>query len=314
MSSTPERIEEEALSSFDSSTYYPAKIGEVIGNEYTVKVKLGFGRDSTTWLCSDQRYTSFASASGDSTDGVFPRKQFKVLKVLTARDGDSREAKVFKHLRIQSHGSRKPGRYCVRRPEDIFTISASSTQHHQCFVFEPLGPTLSEFIRRRHLQSLELEEVKWLTTYFLHALDFLHEHNVVHSGTLTVQVLLGCILTSRVDLKLDNIQLILPYDEEKFLASFVAAETNDSSFVKHTSDEMPIYKSREMILEQILPTPPVLCDLGAAKIGNPPHNELVQALPYRAPEVFLGAGWDSKIDIWTIGALVGGSPCVQESN
>lgn len=65
---------------------------------------------------------------------------------------------------------------------------------------------------------------------------------------------------------------------------------------------MPLYRSREMRQDEL--TYPILCDLGSAKLGLPPHTGTAQALPYRAPEVLLGASWDSKIDIWSLGVLV----------
>ncbi|KXT07398.1 hypothetical protein AC578_417 [Pseudocercospora eumusae] len=266
MSSIPDRIDEETLSGYNPSNYYPVKLGEVIRNMYTVKVKLGFGRNSTTWLCTDQN------------------NSFKVLKLSTAGDGGLRETSVFKHLRSRSAGSKKQGRYCVRRSEDIFTIPANGNSH-QCFIFEPLGPSLLDFASNRISRCFHIEEVRWMAIYFLHAVDFLHSHHVVHT-----------------DIKLDNIQLTLPSNEDEFLTSFVAAETDNPSFVKVTTNGSPIYMSREMSQDEL--TFPILCDLGSAKIGEPPHNDIVQALPYRAPEVILGASWDFKIDIWSLGVLI----------
>ena len=49
---------------------------------------------------------------------------------------------------------------------------------------------------------------------------------------------------------------------------------------------------------------PVLCDLGSAFPDDQTYDGKVQALPYRAPEIILGAEWDHKIDIWNFGVLV----------
>lgn len=109
-------------------------------------------------------------------------------------------------------------------------------------------------------------------------------------------------LTPRVDIKLDNIQLTLPENEVEILNSFVAAETVEPSFVRFASDGRPLYKSREMSQSEL--TFPILCDLGSAKLGTPPHKGIVQALPYRAPEIILGASWGFEIDVWNLGVLV----------
>ncbi|CAK1360313.1 unnamed protein product [Cercospora beticola] len=271
ISSSPTWIEEETLAGYKSSKYYPVKIGETIQDTYKIRVKLGYGRHSTTWLCTDLQ------------------NSFKVLKILTANDGVSREAQVLKHVRDSATESQSPGKYCVRRAEDIFVIPGKKGNRHQCFVFEPLGPNLLESASQRKRTSrngFHIDEVRWMTVYFVHALDFLHQHGVVHT-----------------DLKLDNIQLTLPDNEKEILDAFVsAAEAENPSTIRTNADGAPVYTSRQMFQDEL--TFPILCDLGSAKLGKPPHEGLVQALPYRAPEVMLGASWDSKIDIWSLGVLI----------
>ncbi|RSL83532.1 hypothetical protein CEP52_016693 [Fusarium oligoseptatum] len=54
--------------------------------------------------------------------------------------------------------------------------------------------------------------------------------------------------------------------------------------------------------------PAVITDFGAARLGNPEKDEKhtgdVMPGPYRAPEVIMGAEWDSKIDMWSLGVMV----------
>ncbi|KAL9529986.1 hypothetical protein SMMN14_06331 [Sphaerulina musiva] len=61
-------IDEECLSGYRPSSYYPVKPGDIINQSYAVKVQLGFGRSSTTWFCTDQD------------------QKFKALKISTASD------------------------------------------------------------------------------------------------------------------------------------------------------------------------------------------------------------------------------------
>lgn len=49
-------IDEETLSDYDSSRYSPIEPGSTLDQSYTVMVKLGNGRTSTTWLCKDHKY------------------------------------------------------------------------------------------------------------------------------------------------------------------------------------------------------------------------------------------------------------------
>ena len=52
--------------------------------------------------------------------------------------------------------------------------------------------------------------------------------------------------------------------------------------------------------------PLVISDFGAAVIGQPGQKYTGDVMPgvYRAPEIVLGMEWDSKIDIWSVGAMV----------
>lgn len=69
-----------------------------------------------------------------------------------------------------------------------------------------------------------------------------------------------------------------------------------------------IYNSRPMPFSA---GPPVLCDLGEARVGNKKHRGDIMPGIYRAPEVVLGMDWDSKVDIWAVGVMVS-APCATE--
>lgn len=48
-----EKIEEEENPSYNPENYYPVYIGEVFSSRYQIVSKLGFGINSTVWLCRD---------------------------------------------------------------------------------------------------------------------------------------------------------------------------------------------------------------------------------------------------------------------
>lgn len=50
-----QRIEEETINHYEALQYHPVHIGQVFHNRYKVAVKLGFGGNSTVWLCHDKR-------------------------------------------------------------------------------------------------------------------------------------------------------------------------------------------------------------------------------------------------------------------
>jgi hypothetical protein len=52
------KVEEETLPTYDAKAFYPGRLGEVIGDQYQVIAKLGYGTSSTVWLSHDLQYVS----------------------------------------------------------------------------------------------------------------------------------------------------------------------------------------------------------------------------------------------------------------
>ncbi|EFY85852.1 protein kinase-like protein [Metarhizium acridum CQMa 102] len=104
-----------------------------------------------------------------------------------------------------------------------------------------------------------------------HGLDFLHQANVVHTGSPDASIFQ----------KIEQTELEHP------------------SARKALSDRT-IYVSQPMPITAGLPT---LCDFGAARIGETHFGDVMPGV-YRAPEVIMGMEWGSKIDIWSIGVMI----------
>lgn len=53
--SLSQKVEEETMPDYVPSRYYPARIGEILKEQYQIVGKLGFGASSTVWLARDMK-------------------------------------------------------------------------------------------------------------------------------------------------------------------------------------------------------------------------------------------------------------------
>jgi len=73
------------------------------------------------------------------------------------------------------------GSNLIRQPERIFDLVRKGKTYN-CFVFEPLGPSLLEFVSRPTNKPLGVRRVRLTATLLLHSLDFLHKNGIAHTG------------------------------------------------------------------------------------------------------------------------------------
>lgn len=108
---------------------------------------------------------------------------YKTLKVGICRKSEDGEVRVLNYLKELK--SSHTGRYCVRRPEDSFEIKTSDGYHY-CLIYDPLGQSLLEHVKRQRNMTLDMNTVRWIVTYVLTAVDYLHICGMVHTGKHSV--------------------------------------------------------------------------------------------------------------------------------
>ncbi|ATY65908.1 kinase-like domain [Cordyceps militaris] len=158
---------------------------------------------------------------------------------------------------------------------------------HVCLVFNVLGHHLDFQAAKYEDGRLPVKAVKEIVRQLLTGLDFLHrECGIIHT-----------------DLKPTNILLEL--------------ETPNDTISEYLESVPPRLIGRQngaiAPLREVITTPLVtdmaslhvrIIDFGVASWRENHLSDLIQSLALRAPEVTIGAPWDTGVDIWSLGCLV----------
>ncbi|XP_072954304.1 serine/threonine-protein kinase AFC1-like isoform X2 [Typha angustifolia] len=144
-------------------------------------------------------------------------------------------------------------------------------RNHICIVFEKLGPSLYDFLRKNSYRSFPIDLVRELGRQILESVAFMHDLRLIHT-----------------DLKPENILLVssdyIRVPDYKFLSRSV----KDGSFFKNLPKSSAIK----------------LIDFGSTTFEHQDHSYVVSTRHYRAPEVILGLGWNYPCDLWSVGCIL----------
>jgi serine/threonine-protein kinase SRPK3 len=61
-------FEEECLPHYNHNQFYPVRVGQYLSSRYKVMGKLGYGSDSTVWLCRNIGYAEDDSSNSAGTN------------------------------------------------------------------------------------------------------------------------------------------------------------------------------------------------------------------------------------------------------
>ncbi|KZT58237.1 kinase-like protein [Calocera cornea HHB12733] len=286
---------EEALDRYCEGGYHPVTIGdEFKDGRYTVLRKLGWGRYSTIWLAKDNEKDAYVS-----------------LKLLTS-EWTPRESLLSEasFLRAASTAApTHPGYPHVLTLLDEFRFKGPNGTHI-VLVTDVLGEDLVRVRRRYESGRLPVGVVKQVAKQVLLGLQYLHED----------------VGLTHTDLKPDNILIALPTPDagdpsaapcavsNKFITQCLSVLKPQSDTVTAPSGEtVPISVSQALPIFAMrketnggapLEINVKIVDLGVANWNDAHWADTIQNPGMRAPEVILGAGWDTKADIWSAGCMV----------
>ncbi|ESO06815.1 hypothetical protein HELRODRAFT_98767 [Helobdella robusta] len=166
------------------------------------------------------------------------------------------EAKIIEKMQKIDDG---PNNLCIR------VLDWFDYYGHFCIVFDMLGHSIYEFMRRNNFQPFIMSDVQKISYRLCGAVKFCHDQGLAHT-----------------DLKPENILFV----SSKF--NFTTVETCH----------------KRGAFRQICDSDIRLIDFGSAVFEEDHSKGLVSTRHYRAPEVILELGWSFPCDVWSVGCII----------
>ncbi|KAI9191289.1 hypothetical protein LWI28_006466 [Acer negundo] len=229
----------------DREGHYVYNLGENLTTRYKILSKMGEGTFGQVLECWDRQTREYVA--------------IKVIRSIRKyRDAAMIEIDVLQHLAKNDKGC--SGCVQIRNWFDY--------RNHICIVFEKLGPSLFDFLKRNKYCPFPVDLVREFGRQLLESVAYMHDLCLIHT-----------------DLKPENILLV------------------SSECIK-----LPGYKrisSDEMSFRCLPKSSAIkLIDFGSTAFDNQNHSSIVSTRHYRAPEVILGLGWSYPCDLWSIGCIL----------
>ncbi|KAG6287050.1 hypothetical protein E4U46_004381 [Claviceps purpurea] len=252
--------------------YHPVSLGDTFDSKrYTILRKLGYGLYSTVWLARDSKC-----------------QRFVALKVLRAdcygRPHHAFEREVLEKIREVSRESSHEGPNYLSPLLDQFTHRGPNGDH-VCLTFDVLGHDLYIEAATYKGGRLPVKAVKEIVRQLLMGLDFLHRKcGVIHTDLKSTNILLDLQITN--DAVSEYLECIPPRTTDGQNGAILPLQ----EIITTASEKASLHVR--------------IIDFGVASWRNKHLGEVIQPLALRAPEVTLGASWDTGVDIWNLGCLV----------
>ncbi|XP_027354901.1 serine/threonine-protein kinase AFC2 isoform X1 [Abrus precatorius] len=230
----------------DKDGHYMFELGENLTSRYKIHSKMGEGTFGQVLECWDRE-----------------RKEMVAIKIVRGikkyREAAMIEIEVLQQLGKHDKGSNR----CVQ------IRNWFDYRNHICIVFEKLGPSLYDFLRKNNYRSFPIDLVREIGWQLLECVAFMHDLRMIHT-----------------DLKPENILLVSP--EYLKIPDYKSSSRSPSSFFKRVPKSSAIK----------------VIDFGSTTYERQDQNYIVSTRHYRAPEVILGLGWSYPCDVWSVGCIL----------
>lgn len=304
--------------------YHPVYVGEIYNNRYRVVHKLGWGYFSTVWLVWDYTTEKFFAMKVQKSaehyrDAAFD--EIKLLSQIMAGDPD--------------------GQMCCARMIDSFEHKGPHGLH-VVMVFEILGENLLKLIERYENRGIPIPIVKSIARQMLIGLHHIHSINILHTDIKPENVLLSqpkhkifrLMRKFKPPKRGEQHTPLLEKDLSMMTKSQRRRYHAKLRKMKHFGHEPPPGtgkdadpKAKPKCIQQD-EDPPVVADSDSEGSETDPEWEVnrfhnvcladfgngcwtyrqftdeVQTRQYRSPEVILGDGYSTPIDLWSTACMI----------
>ncbi|KAH6618304.1 kinase-like domain-containing protein [Chaetomium sp. MPI-SDFR-AT-0129] len=272
---------EEGSNVYRPGGFHPVYIGDVYADKYKIMNKIGYGMYSTVWLVKDL------------TKPDDDQHKYLALKVLSAESYNKEkpifEREILTHLRNGDQGQ-LGYKYVCHLVDDFEHQGPNGT--HVCLVFELMGETLRTFSVLFKDHMIPYLVMRRFTVQLLAALDFAHEHDVIHTD----------IKGDNIFVKFRDRSLI----ESGYLANVPIPQQDKAAerYLPVPSTPMLQYYFGKEDSKRLQEFDITLGDWGVASWATKHLTEHIQPVALRSPEVLIRAPWDKTTDWWNLGALL----------
>ena len=231
---------DEGLEDYKIDGYHPVHIGEILLERYVIMQKLGFGHFSTAWLALDSKYGNYVCIKIQKSENRYIYAAYDEVEILQELSKHYYDKEWIKSLE----------EYYKDEPEKLSTIHKKENSHvvqllnsfiyygqngkHFCMVFEVMGVTLLEIIKKFNYKGIPIPLVRTITKQILIGLDFLHRIcHIIHT-----------------DMKPENILICLTEDELRSIQETGTYNVSEKKSKKKEFSVSDMMKKRKNVNEE----------------------------------------------------------------